>query len=266
MESVTSVRPVLIKIGGALVNNPEGLEPLWAAVRQLRERQPVAVVHGGGPQATEMARRLGHEPRIVHGRRVTTDLDLEIIHWTLRGSLNTRLVAQAIRLGVPAAGLSGADGGILRVRRRPPWEVDGETVDFGLVGDVERVEPGLLQSLLNGGYVPVIAPLGIDGEGQTYNVNADTVAYSIAAALGVETLLLAAESGGVRRDVADPDSLIREIDRPGFEAGLRDGWIQGGMRVKLQIAFDALAAGIPEVFILSPGDLLLRDNGTRVFR
>ncbi len=256
--------PFFIKIGGALLARPALLEPLWESVRTMLSEQPVCMVHGGGPQATEMAQRLGHQPRIVQGRRVTTDLDLSIMQWTLRGSLNTQLVAQALRHAIPAVGLSGVDGGILQVTKRPPWEIDGEQIDFGWVGDVDRVRVELLARLMETGFLPVVAPLGVDGAGQVYNVNADTVACALAAALQASQFMLVAESGGVLQEVGNPDSLLPVCSRETFDAGIREGWIQGGMRVKLQIAFEALRLGIPEVFILSPDDLLARTQGTQV--
>ena len=259
-----STRPIVVKIGGALLEAPETLDAFWEGIAGLRQQAPVVVVHGGGPQATALARRLGHEPRIVQGRRVTTELDLQILQWALRGELNLRLVAAALQHGLPAVGLAAADGGTLRVRRRPPWTIEGETVDFGFVGDVERVEPALLRHLLEGGYVPVVAPLGIDDEGQLYNVNADTVACALAEALQAHTFLLVTETGGVRRNPDDPASLLPCCDRATFEAGLRDGWIGGGMRVKLEVAFQARGRGIPEVYILAPDDLLTRSRATSV--
>jgi len=256
--------PLVIKIGGALLDEPDGLVTFWSHVRHLHERTPVVIVHGGGKQATEVARRLGHEPRIVHGRRVTTDLDLEIVQWTLRGSVNVGLVAQAARHGLPAVGLSGADGGLLHVHKRPPWQVDGETVDFGWVGDVERAEVRVLESLLRDGFIPIVASLGIDTDGRLYNVNADTVAQAVAAALGAAQLFLVTEAGGVRQDANGQGTLLARCDQATYEAGLEAGWITGGMRVKLHVAFEALQVGIPEVFILAPDDLLARTSATRV--
>lgn len=253
--------PVVVKAGGTVLADAT---PLWTGVARLRRQAPVVVVHGGGPQATAMARRLGHEPRIVQGRRVTTELDLDILLWTLRGALNTRLVAQAHRHGIPAAGLSGADGGLVRVIRRPPWHVAGETVDFGLVGDVVRVDPGLVRALFAGGFVPVVAPLGIDDAGQVYNVNADTVAQHLATALGAEAFLLVTEAGAVRCDPSDPASRLATCDAATFAQGVAEGWIDGGMRVKLTVAFEALRAGIPEVYVLAPDDLLERRRATRI--
>lgn len=257
-------KPAVLKIGGALLAMPDAMETFWTSVAALQSETPVVVVHGGGPQATDVARRLRHEPRIVHGRRVTSDVDLEIVQWTLRGALNTALVAGATRHGLAAVGLSGVDGGTLRVTKRPPWQVDGETVDFGWVGDVERVQTDVLETLLRGGFVPVIAPLGLDAAGQAYNVNADTVACTLAEALGASSFLLVTESGGVRRDPADPASRLDRCDRATFEQGIEAGWIAGGMRVKLHVAFQALGAGIADVAILSPTGLLTRANATRI--
>jgi acetylglutamate kinase len=257
-------QPIVIKIGGAVLEGPEGLATFWQHVRHLHETTPVVIVHGGGKQATDLAHRLGHQPRIVHGRRVTGDLDLDIVTWTLRGSVNAGLVAQAVYHGLPAVGLCGADGGLLRVRKRPPWEIDGETVDFGWVGDVARVEPTLLERLLEAGFVPVVAPLGFDDGGRLYNVNADTVARALATALHAAQLFLVTESGGVRRAADDAASHLTKCTRQTYDAGLAAGWINGGMGVKLHIAFEALHAGIAEVFILAPDDLLARASATRV--
>ena len=263
MESVPS-KPTVIKIGGALLAMPDAMDAFWTSVAALRRATSVVVIHGGGPQATEVARRLRHEPRIVHGRRVTSDVDLEIVQWTLRGALNTALVAGAARHGLAAVGLSGADGGTLRVTKRPPWTIDGETVDFGWVGDVEDVDVRLVQTLLGSGFVPVLAPLGLDATGQIYNVNADTVACAVAEALAASSFLLVTESGGVRRDASEPASRLDRCDRAIFERGVDEGWIAGGMRVKLHVAFQALEAGIPDVAVLSPSALLTRADATRI--
>lgn len=259
-----SPHPIVVKIGGALLEASDALNAFWKGIAELRQQAPVVVVHGGGPQATALAQRLGHQPRIVQGRRVTTALDLQILQWALRGELNLRLVATALQHGLPAVGLSAADGGTLRVRRRPPWTIEGQTVDFGWVGDVSRVEPALLQHLLAGRYVPVVAPLGIDDEGLLYNVNADTVACALATALQARAFLLVTETGGVRHRPDDPTSLLRRCSRATFETGLREGWIRGGMQVKLKVAFQALEQHIPEVYILAPDDLVARRQATRV--
>ncbi len=255
-------RPVtLVKIGGALVGDAAVRAELWRGVATLRATHDVVVVHGGGPQSTALARRLGHEPRMVAGRRVTTDLDLDVAKYTLRGAANADLVASAHAAGVPAVGVAGLDGGLLRVHRRAPLDVDGETVDFGHVGDVDGVEPRLVRTLLAARFVPVVCPLAADAAGAILNVNADTVALALALVLGAERLLLVTDTGGVRRDAGDPASHLATLSRAEFDAGISAGWIAGGMRPKLEGAFSAHEAGVPSV-ILGPADLATPARGT----
>jgi len=245
----------VVKLGGALLDDADALAAVWNGVAALREAGPVVLVHGGGPQSTALARKLGHEPRIVAGRRVTADLDLDIALWTMRGALNAGLVAAAQAAGLPAVGLSGVDGGLVSVEKRPPRDVDGTTVDFGHVGDVTGSAPAVLHALLGAGFVPVVAPLCADGSGRVFNVNADTVALTLADALGADALLLIAEAGGVFRAFPDAGSRLPELDTTAFEAGVAEGWIAGGMRPKLEVGFEARRRGIAHVRICAPTDL-----------
>lgn len=254
--------PVVIKLGGAVLDDAEAVGAVWAGVAALR--QPAVLVHGGGPQATALARRLGHEPQIVAGRRVTSDLDLDVALWTLRGELNARLVAAAPAAGVRAVGVSGVDGGLVRVARRPPRRVDGAVVDFGHVGDVEAVDPTLALVLGAAGFVPVVASVCADAAGALYNVNADTVAAELAAALGAARLDLVTEAGGVRRDPADAATRVRQLAAAEAEAGVAEGWISGGMRPKLETALDALRRGVPAVRVCAPADVARPGAGTTV--
>lgn len=254
----------VIKIGGMLLSDAAAIDLLWSAVAEMRPGRRVVVVHGGGARATEVARQLGQEPRIVHGRRITSARDLEIVQWTMRGELNGRLVAGAAAHGVGAVGLSGADGPMLYVVKRPPWNVGGETVDFGWVGDVESVEPALLDLLLGGGYVPVVAPIGMDAAGRLFNVNADTVSCALAGAVRADEYLLVTDAGGVRRAADDPATLLESCDAALFERGKEEGWISGGMRVKLEVALGAVGLGVPGVYIVPPEGILDRSAGTRV--
>ena len=245
--------PVVVKLGGAVLADAGAVAAVWAGVRA--ERAPVVVVHGGGPQATALARRLGHEPRVVAGRRVTTDLDLDVALWTLRGALNVRLVAAGAAAGVRAVGVSGADGGLVTVRRRPPRPVDGDVVDFGHVGDVVGVDPTVLLALAAAGFTPVVASVCADAAGALYNVNADTVAAEVAAALGAGRLDLVTEAGGVRREASDPASAVRRLTAAEAEAGAAEGWIAGGMRPKLETALAALGHGVRSVRVCAPADV-----------
>ncbi len=256
------MRPVcVIKIGGGLVN---GLSRFWPALREMMADTDVVLVHGGGPQATEMARRLGHEPEIVQGRRVTSDLDLDIVRWTMRGEINLALSAQAQGADLRAVGLAGADGGLLRVAKRPPWIIEGRSVDFGWVGDVVSVQPEILRTLLGAGFLPVVAPIGIDEAGQVYNVNADTVAVAIARELRAVELLLVTESGGLRTGPGPFDKRIQTCNQKMFDEGVDAGWIEGGMRVKIQLALEAIAGGVKDVWVAGAGDITDRANATHI--
>jgi acetylglutamate kinase len=255
-------RPILVaKLGGGIAGSAEHVAAFWRDAATLIDRYDLVVVHGGGPQATALARQLGHEPRIVKGRRVTTELDLKIALWTMRGELNGNLVAAARAFGIPAVGVSAIDGTIVDVQRRPPRMIDGVEVDFGYVGDVASVRPDLIHVLLKNGFTPVLSPLCTDATGQIYNVNADTIACGIAGALGAARFLLITESGGV---LDRNGGLLQEIDRARFEQGAAEGWIAGGMLVKLELAFQALDEGIKEVLIASPDDIIERRKATLV--
>jgi acetylglutamate kinase len=258
------VKPAVVKIGGALLDDAEALAVLWDGVRTRRLAGPVVVVHGGGPQSTRLAERLGHAPRFVAGRRVTTAVDLDVALWTMRGELNARLVAGARARGVPAVGLSGVDGGLVTVVRRPPRVVDGRPVDFGHVGDVARVDPTVVVALLQAGFVPVIAPVCGDAAGAVYNVNADTVALALAEAMGAASLLLVAESGGVFAGAGPDAPRLAEIDAGEFDAGVEAGWIAGGMRPKLEVGLRARDRGIAEVRVCAPAGLADSSLGTRI--
>jgi len=256
--------PIVVKIGGALIDDAERMSALWPALDTLTERAPVTLVHGGGKQMSAMADRLDHTPRRVQGRRVTTELDLEIAQWTMNGALNTQLVAQATAHDLTAVGLSGADAQQVQVTKRPPWTIDGTTVDFGWVGDIDAVDPTLVEGLLTREIVPIVSPLGVDDEGQIYNVNADTVACALAGALGAQQLLFATTTGGVRREADDPASHLETCDASTFETGVEEGWIEGGMRVKIDTALDALRDGVERVLVCAPDDVAAQARATEV--
>ncbi len=259
------IAPVtVVKISGTLLDAPAGLDDFWVAARQIDADGSLVIVHGGGKQATALAKRLGHTPSVVDGRRITTDLDLDIVQWALCGKLNTQLVAAAHQHGLRAIGLSGADDHLLQVEKRPAWTIGGETVDFGWVGDVTGVDVGIVNDLLSAGRVPVIAPLGMDNHGQVYNVNADTVAQHAAAALGAKQLLLVTSAGGVCRDADATTERLDTCDADTIQMGMAEGWIAGGMRVKVETALAAVEAGVEEAVICAAHDLQAQDQATRI--
>lgn len=251
--------PIVIKIGGAVLSK---LNRFWHQVAALP--YPVVVVHGGGAQSTRLAKRLGHTPRIIQGRRVTSDLDLAVAEWAMRGEVNLRLVSEGLSKGVNCVGLSGADGGMIKVKKRKPWTIEGEVIDFGWVGDITRIDPHVIRTLLRGGYVPVIAPLARGPDGHRYNVNADTVAGALAQALKAKELLLVTDTGGLRRQTNKSNSLLRKCLKADYEQGLQEGWITGGMHVKLHVAYEALEGGVESVYILGPDHVKEKRYATRV--
>ena len=264
MPTNASAAPVVVKLGGSLLQQEQTLAAFWPQLVRLQQSHPVVLVHGGGPQTTALSRRLGCEPEKVEGRRITGDDDLQALLWAVRGELSTKLVAAARRQGMQAVGLSGVDGGLIEVKRRPPWTVDGREVDFGHVGDICQVNPMLVQHLLEKGMLPVVAPVGVDAEGLVYNVNADTVARALAEALQAEGLLFVTETGGVQRTAEADGASLRRCSAATAATGTTEGWISGGMKVKVDMALEALRAGVSEVCIVHVADLVERRRATQV--
>ncbi|MHB1488289.1 MAG: acetylglutamate kinase [Acidimicrobiales bacterium] len=210
------------------------------------------VVHGGGPQIGDLMARLGKVPEFREGLRVTDADTLDIARMVLVGKVNRDIVG-SINVHAPlAVGLSGEDAGLIMASAR--------SADLGFVGDIEVVNPKILQRLLAQGLVPVLATIGSDRLGQAYNVNADTVAGAVAAALGAEKLVFLTDVEGIRRDSTDPASLVRRASAAELRAMVFDGSVEGGMIPKVQACLDALAGGVGHAHILDgrlPHALLL---------
>jgi acetylglutamate kinase len=211
----------------------------------------VVLVHGGGAQSSDLLRALGGEPRFVEGRRVTDEKALEVAAMVLNGSVNTRLLALCRALGLPAVGLSGVDGGLIQARRRAPVRRGEESLDYGYVGDIVKVDPKPLVDLLNGGFVPVVSPLSADDQGHLLNINADTVASAIAVALGAAKLLFLTGAAGILEDAADPKSLVSYVDLEGLGRLRVQGSLTTGMLPKTSAIEAALLGGVGRVHILS---------------
>jgi acetylglutamate kinase len=225
----------------------------------------LVVVHGGGPQATALSRRLGQEPRMVAGRRVTDDAALEVAKMVYAGQLNTDLLAALRAHKVQAVGLSGVDADLLVAHRRPPVSVvddDGRSVqvDYGNVGDIERVDPRILVTLMDARFVPVVASLAGDDDGAVYNVNADTVAESIAVALRAQKLIFMTGAPGVLRDRNDSSTLVTFADPDDLAGLMASGALAGGMRPKVEACIRAATSGVERTHIINgraPDALLL---------
>jgi acetylglutamate kinase len=248
-----SGRTVVIKYGGHAMDDAD-LAELFAAdvvLMRLVGMNPV-VVHGGGPQITELMRRLGKEPEFVDGRRVTDAETVDIVRMALVGKVNREIVASVNRHGSYAVGLSGEDAGLIRVDQRDPR--------LGFVGDVRAIDPTIVLRLLREELIPVIATVGVDDAGQAYNINADTVAGAIAESLEAEKLVYLTDVAGVHADWPDPASLISRIDVEGLEKLVADGKASEGMIPKLESCVSALRRGVRRAHILDgrlPHALLL---------
>ncbi len=256
----------VVKLGGELVERRDALASIAADLTLLDHvGVRIVVVHGGGPQADELSKRLGIEVERIGGRRVTDDPALEVTKMVFAGKINLEVVSAFRAKGVKVVGLSGVAGDMIKAKRRPPREVTddaGETrkVDFGHVGDVESVDTSLLSLMGDNGYLPVVACLAGDGEGNILNINADTVAAAIAADLQAEKLVVLSNIPGLLQDVDDPRSLVRTLSAEEARAMIDAGAIQGGMAPKLEAMLSAIAAGVPRAHLLSgiqPNALLL---------
>lgn len=248
----------IVKLGGDVVADPEALAHVLADIASLTASGwRIGVCHGGGPQAGKAAARLDLPVVKVGGRRVTDAATLQVTKWVLAGEVNVDLVAAGLRAGVRAVGLSGVSDGLVTAHRRPPKVVSGgeAPVDFGFVGQIDRIRPDVIRHLWDGGFVPILNTLGVDGaeHRQVYNINADTVASAIAGALPADHLVSFTRIGGVRTDVADPDSRIPRLTASAARAAIADGTIAGGMIPKIEEALKNLARGIGAVHVLGPG-------------
>ena len=248
---------IVVKLGGDVLAGPTLAVVAREIARARATGARLAVVHGGGAQATELSKRLGLEPKIVGGRRVTDEATLDVMKMVVAGKLNVDLCGALRAAGVSAVGLSGTSG-VIRATRRPPRVVSGggdAPVDFGFVGDVESFDVELLELLEAEGWVPVVACLGADESGGALNINADVVASQLAAALKADALVACTAVGGVRRDKDDPTSRLSRLTVAEARVAIADGTVQGGMIPKLEEAFGPLAAGVGAVHIVGPAEI-----------
>lgn len=255
------MKNVVLKLGGEIVRSPE-LDLIARDLRALVDGwNRVTIVHGGGPQATALSAKLGIETKMVAGRRATDAATLEVMKYVVAGQLNVDLCARLLANGVMPVGLHGASGHMIQARKRPPKVLSGagpDPVDLGLVGDVVGFNLPLLGDLHERRYVPVLACLGCNAQGQALNINGDTVASQLAAAMRADALVLVTSTPGVLRDVNDPATRIPRITKAEFQRMVADGTISGGMIPKLDESFGIIEQGVRSVVIigkLAEGDL-----------
>jgi acetylglutamate kinase len=241
-------KSVVIKYGGAAMEQVDlkGAFALDVILLQLVGIHPV-IVHGGGPQIGALMKRLGKEPRFVGGMRVTDEETIDIVEMVLVGKINKEIVGLINHHGGRAVGLSGKDGNLIRARRRLHRLPSGEDVDIGLVGAVEAVNPAPLRLLEENGFIPVIAPVGVGADAETYNINADLVAGEVAAALGAEKLIHLTDVQGI---LDGHDKLVSTLSREEAERLVQRGVIDGGMLPKVESALRALEGGTAKAHIV----------------
>ena len=248
----------VVKLSGKVTEDRDRLASLCeelALLHQVGIR--ICVIHGGGKQLSDLARKMGVEQTIIEGRRVTDDDTLEMAKMIFAGKINTDILAALRHRGVEAVGLSGVDGNIVHAERRPPREVfdraTGESahVDFGHVGDILEINSRLLTVLLDQGYLPVVSSLGADAEGKVFNINADTIASAIAVQLQAEKIVLLSDVDGIFLKAGEPETKLSRLTAAEAKALIDDGSATGGMIPKLQNIVDILDRGVRSAHIIN---------------
>jgi acetylglutamate kinase len=264
IEALMEARPYIqqfhgktfvIKIGGRILENEKKLDSLVGDVVLLHLLgMKTVLVHGGGPEISEEMRKLGIKPKFVEGLRVTDEQTMEILYEQLAGKLNKQIVRMINFHGGKAWGATGMDGKLIRARKityKTTSRGKEVEIDLGLVGEVEKIEPSGIHSLLKSGCIPVIAPIGVDSEGRSLNINADTVAAELAVALKAKKLILLTDVVGIMRDPNDPKTLISTLTVEEAQELIRQGVIKKGMIPKVEACIRALQGGVERCHILS---------------
>ncbi len=247
-------KTIVIKYGGNAMINDDLKEKVMQDIALMKYVgiRPV-IVHGGGPDITGFLKKVGKESDFVAGLRVTDEETIEIAEMVLDGKVNSEIVNLLNRRGVRAVGLSGKDAGLIKAHKKLATVYEGEDtkkVDIGYVGEVEQVDTGILEDLLKQGYVPIIAPIGVGDNGESYNINADYVAAEIAGALQAEKLLLLTDIEGIYKDFNDKSSFISTLHLPEAKQYIKEGIIAGGMIPKVEACLTALEQGAGKTHII----------------
>lgn len=237
---------VVIKYGGAALINEEIKSTVIKDIALMKYVgfKPV-VVHGGGKDINKALEAVGIEPKFKDGLRVTDEPTMEIVQQVLAGKINKNLTTELCMHGINAVGICGKDAGFMQVKKAMP-----KGMDIGLVGEVTEVKTGLINTLIDNDFVPVISSIGVDEEGKSYNVNADYAAVAVAGALKAEKLVFVTDVAGIMRDVNNPESVISTIKVDEVNALIEDGTISGGMLPKVECCMAGVKAGVNNVHIL----------------
>ncbi len=241
-------RTVVIKFGGnAMVD--ESLKSSFAQDIVLLKQVGVnpVIVHGGGPQIAKLLEQIGKESRFIEGMRVTDNETMDVVEMVLGGQVNKQIVSLISRHGGRAVGLTGKDGGLINARKMKLGTGESDSLDLGQVGEVESIDPSVVQMLDDGDFIPVIAPIGVGKDGTSYNINADLVAGELAVVLGAEKLLLLTNTPGV---LDLEGRLMTGIDAEATDKLIKKGIIHGGMLPKVSCALKAVRAGVKTSHII----------------
>lgn len=247
-------KTVVIKYGGNAMINDELKEKVMQDIALMKYVgiRPV-IVHGGGPEITFFLKKVGKDTNFVAGLRVTDEETVGIAEMVLDGKINSEIVTKLNKSGVHAVGLSGKDAELIVAGKKLATVYEGDAkkqVDIGYVGEVRKVHTTIIEDLLDGGYVPVIAPIGVGEDGESYNINADYVAAELAGALKAEKLLLLTDIEGIYKDFDDKSSFISTLHQPEARNYIKDGTIDGGMIPKVEACLAALDGGAGKTHII----------------
>lgn len=237
---------IVIKYGGSALTDPKIKDTIIndIALMKLVGMKPV-VVHGGGPEINSMLKKLDIHSEFVDGLRVTSDDAIEVVEMVLSGKVNKSIVSDIETKGVKSIGISGKDGGTIKAKK-----LISDAADYGHVGEVESIDTSLLLSLIESDFVPVIAPIGQDADGNTYNINADYVAMDISVALSAAKLMFLTDVPGVLMDVNDPGSVVNFLGLEEIDPLIKDGTISGGMIPKIECCRSVVKRGVENVHII----------------
>ncbi|MGP3778683.1 acetylglutamate kinase [Halanaerobium saccharolyticum] len=239
----------VIKYGGSIMADPELKEKLIEDITLLKYVgiNPV-IVHGGGPAINKTLDRLNIEANFIDGLRVTDKETMEIVEMVLSAQINKEIVALINKMQAKAVGVSGKDGNLIKAKKK---EFSDPAKDLGFVGEVEEINPELIEKLIEDGYIPVIAPVGVNEAGEGLNINADSVAGELAAALKAEKLIYLTDVNGIRYDAEDPESRVSQLKFSEIKQWIADGKIQGGMLPKVEGCMQAVESGVIRTHILN---------------
>ncbi len=248
-------KTIVIKLGGSIMSNDAMLDSLFQDIVLLDLfGMKTVVVHGGGPEISEEMKKSGLKPKFVEGLRVTDEKTMEILHEQLAGKINTEIVLGINHHGGKAFGISGIDGNLIRAHKLVYKTTTSKgkevEVDLGFVGEVEKIDPTILNNLIKSGCIPVLAPIGVDNEGHSLNINADTVAAELAIALKAKKLIFITDVLGVMKDPTDEKTLISTMTASESQNLIQQGVIKKGMIPKIEACLKAIKGGVERTHIL----------------